>query len=187
MALHHRHVIRNAVAELLQGRTNAGHSVFQTRYKEWRPGELPALAVYALEETVDPESARSAPRELKRTLQLAIQGVVALSADVDAALDELARQVERVMHADPWLSDSKGEARVSDSVLAATHLGVDEEGDLPVGLVRLTYTVTYYTPAPAAEDLPPLADFTKAHVETNLRGAQAAADRAQDDVAVPQS
>jgi hypothetical protein len=146
----------------------------------FRQLELPAIAIYALEESVDPESASTAPRELTRKLQLAIEIVVVANADVDDALDDLCAAVEKAIDADEWFGGT-----CAGSILASTAIGISEEGNRPTGHAVLTYAVTYRTDAPAAADLPALADFSKAHVETSLAGAQAPADRAVDDIPVP--
>lgn len=177
---HQRQIIREAVKAQLLGKTAAGARVYETRLLPFRQLELPAIAVYTLEESVDPASKSTAPRELTRTLQLAIEAVVKAATNVDDALDAIALEIEKAMDADPYFGGAAGE-----SILASSQLGVGEEGNQPVGHLLLTYTVTYRTFAPDAADLPALPDFSKAHAETSLGGVQASADRAVDDVAVP--
>jgi hypothetical protein len=175
---HRRQIIRDAVIAMLKGQTTVGERVFPTRFEVLRRNDVPALLVYTVSESVDPESQRTAPRELTRTLQLGIHAVVKVTEAVDDELDALALQVERLVDKDPTFG---GEA--SDAILTSTDIAVYEEADRRVGIARLTYAITYYTQAPAAEDVA-LDDFRTAHVETSLGGAVHPDNRAVDDVTV---
>lgn len=177
---HQRQLIREAARAQLLGKTAAGARVAETRMSPWRRPELPAISVYSLEEAVDAGSKLTAPRELTRNLQLAVVAGVEGGANVDDAMDSIAEEIERALHADPYLGDTCG-----DLVLASTELGIDEDGTRPIGYVRLTFAVTYRTWAPDAADATLPADFATAHIETSLGGTAAPADRAVDDVAVP--
>lgn len=177
---HPRTDIRRAVAAQLAGNTSAGERVYRSRILPWEAVELPALAVYTLEESVDTEaSAATAPRELERSYRVAIEGGVMAAEDVDDAVDTLAQEVETAMHADCYLAGS-----AADSILESTDVELAAEGERIVGHVRLTYLVTYRTYAPAQVD--GLGDFTTADVRTNLGGAQAPEDEAQDRISLPQ-
>lgn len=177
MAPHQRAAIRHAVRDLLIGQTSAGSRVHATRILPYRKHELPAISVYTLEESVDPESRETAPRELDRRLQLEVAGWVAPAADLDDAMDALALEIEKAMHADRYLGGT-----VADSVLDGTTMGLHGEGDSQMGLVTLTYDVTYQT---LAEEAPgDLDDFLVADVTQNLRGSVHQDDRAQDEVVV---
>lgn len=143
---HQRQVIRQAVKDrLVAANTAAQDRVFTTREVPWKRIELPGIAVYAVEETV--EDHRTLPRELARTLTLAIVGVTSLTEDVDNALDDLAEQIETAIHADPSFGL---EADGVDAFLASTQIEVVEEQGRPMGAVRLTYAVRYFTSAAPA-------------------------------------
>jgi hypothetical protein len=176
---HQRQLIREAVKAQLLGKTAAGARVFESRMAPWRTVELPAISVYTLDETVDPDSQATAPRELTRTLRLQVLGVVQLKDDVDDRLDALALEVERALDADPNFSGT-----AFDSILQSVQLAIDTQGDRPVGELQMIYSVTYHTDAPAAADVP-LGDFSKAHVVTDLGGTTHTGDQAVDDLAVP--
>lgn len=178
---HQRQLIRTAAAAALLNRTAAEERVYATREAPFKRCELPALAVYTLEESVLPDSRSTAPRELTRNLQLAVVGVVELNEKVDDAVDELALEVERAMARDAWLGDT-----CVDSILASTEIGIDEAAKRPTGMVRLVYSVTYRTYAPEAEDTP-LDDFRTADVRTNLGGAVNPTNEAEDLVQVQES
>jgi len=175
MALHQRHQIRHAAKAALLNQTIAEDRVEATRKVPWRPSELPALAIYTLEETVAPASVETAPRELERRLQLALEGAVRVDAAVDDALDAFAVEIERAIHADDTLGGT-----ASDAVLEGTEvLGPFADGDQLVAVIRLTYGVTYYTYAPEAGD-DDLDDFKTADVHYDLKGEQEPANQAED-------
>lgn len=142
---HQRQLIRQAVRDLLIGKTAAGTRVSTTRIYPYRKPELPAISVYTLEETVNEEGSNTAPREYTRDLELEISGFVHGGADVDDAMDELALEIENAMAADPYLGGTVG-----DSMLQGTTMGLTGDGDTLTGMVTLTYAVTYRTLAPEA-------------------------------------
>lgn len=157
---HPRQLIRHAVAAQLTGATAAGTRVFKTRVLPYRR-ELPAVAVYTFTETVDVD-VDSSPRELKRTLDLVIEGAVqATSAEnPDDLLDALALEIETALHADPTFGNT-----AADAVLSATELEVVAEGEQLIGVVKLTYRVEYYA---FADTFVPPDDFNTANVRYNL-------------------
>lgn len=180
MALHQRQIIREAVVAQLLGKTEAAERVFAMREVPLRRTELPAICVYTLEETVDPESQRSTPRRLLRTLQLAVEIVVQVTDGVDATIDALALEVEQQIDADPWFGGA-----CMNTILASVQVGIDVQGERPVGRCLMSYAVTYETEAPEIASLPALDDLDTVHVEQDLSGNQAAADRAVDTIPIP--
>jgi hypothetical protein len=173
---HQRQVIRAAVAAALVGQTAAGARVEPTRMVPWRPAELPGIGIYTLRERVEPESRDTAPRELERRFELAIEGCVRADAGVDDALDALALEIERVLHADATFGGT-----ASDSLLAQTEIDVLENGDQPIGVIRLVYEVWYFTGAPEAADVT-LDDLKTVDIHHDLEGQQETDDQAHDVV-----
>jgi hypothetical protein len=171
---HPRQLIRDAVTALLTGETVAETRVFKTRMVPYRRAQLPALAVYSLNEPV--ERGNAAPKELERRLELAIEGALIGTDNVDDALDDLALEIETAMHADDTLTDT-----AEDSILSSTELEVVEDGDRTVGLVRLVYSVTYFTHAPETGALD---SFTTGNVKTSLSNEVATADQPEDTITV---
>lgn len=164
----------------LVGKTAAADRVYTTRQVPWAASQLPGIAIYALEEPVDPESRKRAPRELTRNLRLVIEGAVEATVNVDDAMDDLAEQIERAIDADRYFAGT-----AHDSILTSTSLGVAAEGRREVGAVLLTYTVTYFTDAPSAVDVPLPDDFATAGITTDLSGSTDPGNQAQDVVAIP--
>lgn len=176
--MHYRQAIRTAVQALLLNATDAGERVYRTRKIPHRRAELPAISVYADEESVDDESLSRSPRELQRTVSLVIEGWVSATDDqADDAMDALAEQIEAAMGADFYLGET-----AADSVLSSTVLTTVEDGDRILGMVALVYDVLYraVVPAPPAS----LDDFTTAGVTYNLGNAVHPDEVAEDVVTV---
>lgn len=174
---HQRQLIRQAVKAQLLGATAAEDRVYTNRMFPYTRAQLPALAVYTLEEEVEPFN--TAPRELKRTLQLAIEAAVEETEEVDDALDVLALQVEAAMDLDETLGGT-----ASDSLLSSTQMEVIETGSRSAGVIRLEYTVTYYTHVPQVRE--GLDDFVTADVRHSLANAVHPDDQGHDIVELPQ-
>lgn len=184
-ALHQCKVIRDTVVALLVGKTAAESRVVASRKNAYKKNELPAISVYTLEETVDRESRNTAPRELTRDLKVEIAGWVFHAPDgslVDDAMDALKLEIETVMYADPFLGGAAG-----DSLLEGTVWGLRNEGDVPMGLVVLTYSVTYRTLAPEAPDIDSLDDFITADTLYQPPGVPADGEVAHDTILVQES
>jgi hypothetical protein len=142
---HQRQIIRDAVVALLRGRTSAGADVFVEDRPRVRQSKLPAIVVFSGDEDSDHKG--SAPRELEREAEIQIEIFAAETPTKRAAdaRDDLALEVENLMHADPYLGGAAG-----DSYLSGTTVDVDVGGDKIIGAATLTYAVTYRTLAPAA-------------------------------------
>jgi hypothetical protein len=181
MPLHQRTVIRRAIRDLLLDTTAAEDRVYTTRMVPLRKADLPAISIYALTETVDDESVESSPRELIRELPVVIQGWVTQTEDVDDVMDALALEIETAMHADPYL----GEDVASESILESTTMDVGRMGEREVGMVELTYLVTYLTYAPSAPS--DLDDFTTVAATHNVGGTVHEDDAVEDIFTVQES
>jgi hypothetical protein len=173
---HPRALIRQAVVALLIAADTAAEArVEATREIPRRRGDGPALGVYTPEESVASSETRTAPREHTRSLTLVIEGIVSGASGVDDALDDLAQEVEDALDADDTLGGTAAE-----SSLVSTDLEVMEDSGRTVGLIRLTYTVVYYTFAPREVDAPDA--FESASVKHDLNGTTYPADQAEDIV-----
>lgn len=165
---HQRKLIRQEVQARLWGKTVAEDRVFATRVVPLKGQEVPAISVYALDEESDDEE--SAPRELRRDLDLAIEAWVkhSKSAPADDAMDDICEQIENLMHADPYLKTAAHGELAADMVLASTRLEVIEVGDRLLGIAVLVYAVTYRTLAPEAPEL--LDEFLTAAAKHRIPG-----------------
>lgn len=128
--------------------TAAGTQVETTRRLPWRPSMLPGIGVYTLDEPVDPESAKTAPRELKRHPNLVIEAALKMDAEnIDDALDDIALQIEIAIAADDTLGGT-----ASDCWLTKTEFDFGMQGDIEIAVARLIFYVTYFKGAPDAAD-----------------------------------
>jgi hypothetical protein len=181
---HQRREIREAVKAQLLGTaapvtyaTAAGARVYETRMTPFREIELPAIAIYALEETSADEG--KAPRELKRKLTLEIVAAATATDDVDDVLDGLAQEIECAMNSDETFG-----SKASDSVLTDTQMAVETTGKKPIGMVALTYDVTYYTDVDSCCTPLEMDDLETVVSLVSLSGEQATADQASSTTRV---
>jgi len=147
---HPRQLIRDAAKTALVNTTAAADRVFTTRLTPFRAPVLPAIGIWTLEEDVDPESAKTAPRELKRHPRLAIEAVLrnASDGDIDDQLDDLALEIEKAIAADDTLGHT-----ASDCWLMKTEFEFGNQGDMEIAVARLIFYVTYFGYAPDAADV----------------------------------
>lgn len=165
---HPRTLIRNKVVELLVDETAAGDRVMGTRVEPHRKNRLPAISVYMLSEAIDVEASReTAPRQLVREAKVEVVGWVLHSAarPVDVAMDELAEEIEAAMTVDPTLGGLAEDCILDDTLLQV----LDDDGSDPlVGIVTLTYAVTYRTST--AVDASTLDNFLRVKATHELEG-----------------
>lgn len=175
---HQRTVIRRAVRDLLVGKTVAGSRVTATRIQSYRRADVPAIGVYTTDETVDPDSWSTAPREYTRNLSLEIAGWVTPGPGFDDAMDDLAQQIEAAMELDRTLGGAAADVRLESSKMEPRG-----EGDSLMGLVVLTYSVLYQTQPSVVEG--DFADFLQNDATYNLRPlAPPEEDSAEDLITV---
>ena len=77
---------------------------------------------------------------LARDLDVQIEGYARTATNLDDVLDTISEEVETAVAADPTVN-----SLALDCSLTATEIDFTGEGDSPVGLVRLTWTVRYRT------------------------------------------
>ena len=138
MANHLRHQIRENVATTVSGLTTTGTRVFQSRVYPLEATNLPCLLVYTLSESVVYKSA-GRPRQTLRTVQVVIEGVHALTADLDDKLDLICKEVEVAMCA-----NVKRGSLAIDTRLEGTEITlVGGEGQKPMGSAKMSWLVEY--------------------------------------------
>ncbi len=148
--MHERQAIREAIVEQLKAGTPSwGTRVFKSRVAPGSGVELPAVIVYAGDETIDADNTVAAPRELARDFQVFVESFfdVAEGDVVDDKADALGLQVETAMDADLTLDGT-----AIDSSLVRTTAPVMVGDDGLKASTRLEYLVEYQTllrrPAP---------------------------------------
>src|SRR4051812_43450603 len=126
---HPRQLIRLAAQTALVNMTRADDRVITTQLRPYRSPQLPAIGIYTLKEEVDPASAQSAPRELKRHPRLVLEAVTRLTADsnIDDYLDGWAEEIEKAIAKDDTLGGT-----ASDCWLSETEFEFGMQGDMEV-------------------------------------------------------
>lgn len=179
---HPRKLIRQAVVALLvAANTAAGTRVKPTRVEPHKKGQLPAIGVYTLTDPVDEDTSTDA--EDTHVLELEVVAWVAHSDSytVDDAMDDIAEQIEEAMRGDPYLDGKASEARLLGTLMQV----VEDDGrsDPLVGIVILTYAVTYRTDLVADA---PTDDFVSVDAKHRIVGA-VEANQARDEFIVQET
>lgn len=134
---HARTQIRNAVTTLLKDNTTAGNNVYEARVYPLNDPKLPALLIYTKQETVG-EQSMSRPRTQQRELFVTVEAYVKARGNVDEDTDNLAMEIEQLIAADPTLG-----GLVKDTALDTTETQFSDDGEKPVAVVILTFSVLY--------------------------------------------
>lgn len=134
---HARTQIRNAVTALLLNNTSAGNKVYESRVYPLENPKLPALLIYTKQEVVADQS-MSRPRTQVRQLQLTVEAYVKATSNIDETADTLAVEVEQIIAADPTLG-----GLAKDAMLTNTDIQFLDDGEKPIAVAVLTFTVNY--------------------------------------------
>ncbi len=181
---HERQDIRDAIIEQLIGTapfpagyaTAAQDRVTASRMLPNKTAQLPAISVYTDSESVDPASKLTAPRELKRTVTVAVDAWATATADIENTFDDLALEIETAMD-----SDLEFDETAHSSILVSTEIGLKMDGDRPMGCLHMEFAVTYHTDLRIAEEHEARDDFDTLGSQVSLGGTQDDEDdRAQD-------
>jgi hypothetical protein len=136
---HQREAIRDAMVTALTGLATTGARVYRSRVYPIAAHLLPALLVYARGETSEREIVMGVPTKLVRRCDIIVEGMARAVADVDETLDDIAAEVEAA------IGGSQLSSAARDCTLTSTDIDIVDGGDQPLGVVRLTFAVTYRT------------------------------------------
>jgi hypothetical protein len=136
---HVRQQLRERAATTLTGLTTTGTKVYQSRVYPLGAANLPGLLIYTKSEDSEIVT-MSGARTLLRNLSLVIEGYVKAVSNYDDTVDTIAKEVETAMGNDVTLN-----GLAKNSYLESTEIEYDGEGEKPVAVVSLTYTVEYMT------------------------------------------
>lgn len=128
---HCRRTLRELAGSLCAGLATTGDRVHQSRLPPRTAAGLPCLLIYADNERIGDTSA--GPHD--RALEVVIDGYAMAAANLDDTLDQIALEVETAMAADPRFR------------LRSLAVDFDEALEKPVGVIRLTYEILYFTQA----------------------------------------
>ena len=146
MAYHLRRQIRDRIAATtVSGLSTTSTRVFQSPIFPLQTETIPGLIVSAME--ADSSAGTLGPaREIQRIMNLSIEGYVALSATVLDTLDLIAKEVEEAMAGDRTIN-----GLATESTLNSTEIRMEPELHIPVGIIRLNYSVEYRNLETAAD------------------------------------
>jgi len=136
---HVRQQLRERAATTLTGLSTTGSKVYQSRVFPLGAANLPGLLIYTKSEDSEIVT-MSGARTLLRNLSLVIEGYVKAVSNYDDTVDTIAKEVETAMGNDVTLN-----GLAKNSYLESTEIEYDGEGEKPVAVVSLTYTVEYMT------------------------------------------
>lgn len=139
MANHVRRQIRERVATTLTGLTTTSSKVYQSRVYPLAANNLPGLLVYTTSESSAPDVMGAQPA-VDRELNLVIEGYAKTASNLDDVLDLISKEVEIAMATDTSIN-----SLAKDSYLSATEIELTGEGEQPIGIVTMSYTVQYRT------------------------------------------
>ena len=136
---HIRKAIREHVVTTITSLSTTGSNVYETRYFPLQTGNLPALIVYTLDETVEDYTLGQNTRTQFRALNLIIEAHCRGTANIDDTLDTIAEEVEGAM-----VTDISRGGNAKDTKLVSTEVDFDTASQ-KTGLMRLTYLISYNT------------------------------------------
>jgi len=136
---HVRKSIREHVVTTVTSLSTTGSNVYETRYFPLQTGNLPALIVYTLDETVEDYTIGQNTRTQLRSLNLIIEAHCRGTANIDDTLDTIAEEVEEAM-----VTDISRGGNAKDTKLVSTEVDFDTASQ-KTGLMRLTYLISYNT------------------------------------------
>jgi hypothetical protein len=135
---HKRQQIRERVATTLTGLSTTGSNVFQSRVYPIENTKLPCLLIYTREETSEPLTTNP-PRAIEKILSLVIEAYVKANANYDDTIDTITEEVEEALYGDRLINNL-----ALDSFLVNTDISYNGEGDNPLGIVVMTFQITYH-------------------------------------------
>lgn len=138
MPAHKRQTIREAVKNMLLNNTDVGERVYSNRVTAFWSEEVPCISIFTTEESTSPRDISN--KRYTRKLNLNIEIRAEASENLDDVLDSLACKVEELIAADLTLQNN-----VHNTVMTGTDIGFTGEATKLVGVLNLTYELTYLT------------------------------------------
>lgn len=133
---HQRKTIRDQVITSLTGLTTTGSNVFNSRVYPNEQSKLPLLNVYTISESSELDAVGS----LLRSVDLVVEGFASANSNIENTLDTIAKEVEEALGSDITLNST-----CKNHFISSTEVTLANEGSLPIGVVRLVFTVIYRT------------------------------------------
>ena len=96
------------------------------------------MLIYTREETAEPLTTNP-PRAIEKLLSLVVEGYVKANTNFDDTIDTICEEVEEALFTDRLINDL-----ALDSFLVNTDISYNGEGDNPLGIVVMTFQITYH-------------------------------------------
>lgn len=136
---HVRKQIRDRIASVVStAATLVSGRVYTTRVYPLTEANLPAITVYTGTETSNLQT--MGVKTINRDLQIAVDIYVRASATTDDDVDAIAVQVEEAI-----ANDFSVNGLAKSAVLSSTDIDFSGETEQPIGIARLTFSVSYIT------------------------------------------
>jgi len=136
---HVRQSIRDNVVTAVTSLSTTGSNVYRTRIYPLEAGNLPGLCVYTSVEDSAVDN-MSGTRGMERTCDVIIEAFVRAVSNYDNTMDTICAKIEAAMATDV----TRG-GNAKDTVLVRSEFELSDEGDRPIAMARLTYSVLYRT------------------------------------------
>ena len=133
---HKRTSIRNNVTTTLTGLTTTGSNVFESRIYPNELSKLPLLNIYSNSETSELLSIG----KIERNVEIMVEGFAKATANVDEALDTIAKEVEVALGTDL----TRG-GHAKETYLTNTEYELENIGNQQLGVIKMTFNVQYIT------------------------------------------
>lgn len=135
---HVRKQIRDNIVAAVSGLTTTGTNVFRSRVYSNEAEKLPALCVYSLNESSELIAMNS--NQLLRSSEVLVEGYAKAKTNLDNTLDTIAVEVEEALAVDP----TRG-GIAHKTVITSSEIVLAEEGEQPIGVIKMTFQVDYVT------------------------------------------
>tara|TARA_R110000772_G_C13090157_1_gene418471 strand:+ start:185 stop:628 length:444 start_codon:yes stop_codon:yes gene_type:complete len=136
---HVRQQIRDRIASVLStSATLVNQRVYTTRVYPLTSANLPAITVYTGAEVSNLQTMGA--RTLMRNLDVAVDIYVRATSNTDSDVDTIAVQVEEAI-----ANDFTVNGLAKSVVLTGTDIDFNADAEQPIGIARLTFSVSYIT------------------------------------------
>lgn len=137
--VHVRHQIRDRIASVVaSAATLVNQRVYTTRVYPLTAANLPAITVYTGSEASALQTMGA--RTLMRNLDVAVDIYVRATTNTDSDVDAIAVQIEEAV-----ANDFTVNGLAKSVVLTSTDIDFNAEAEQPIGIARLTFSVSYIT------------------------------------------
>ena len=136
---HVRQSIRDNIVTTITSLSTTGSNVYRTRIYPLEHGNLPGLCVYTATEDSEIDTMGSS-RSTDRNCEFLIEAFVRANTGYDNTMDTICAEIEAAM-----ATDSTRGGNAKDSTLIRSEFEFSDEGDKPMAMARLTYSVRYRT------------------------------------------